>query len=483
MEQIDGFKYYEATPFQKGIYLKYLVAPNKINPLNITVNKKVKDIDLNIIKETLKSIVHRHEILRTSLIHEGGRLKQKVWTFNESLIDIEIIDLSNEIDGNEKLNEIMKLAKETLFSPIKAPWIKFKIIKQSDFEYNINLIIHHFISDAESMKIILNELLIIYKYLKQSQHVILASPYQFGEYVNECYEIFNSKKGLNHKSFWSSILKDIPTKNLSTMFSYNNICREKSYSKFIRNELLEEFGVLDNEIINRFMGNVSFIRPKKGNSIDLFISRRHVSMLTEFSSEAKVSVQITVIALFQLLIFKLTGEKESIIGINTNLRDKEKHKNTIGFLINTLLLRHQIKSNQNITDFLSDLNISYIKTLRHKNYTFDQALYDSDVSLEQVGSLFFNILKKDESVDEINHLDEIIHKSEKCNPYFDIDLHVFIYNNTIKINCQYKTEFFHSSSIEFILAEYLKLIDSIYNINGQLLNKLLKSSNVLNSNT
>ena len=456
----NQYTYHEATPYQKGEYLKHKYNKRELGANNISLSQKVNKLDITYFEKAYFFIINRHEIFRTSLILIKRKIYQKVWPFNESKYKIQYSDFSKLNDWETQLFEIERKANQIIFQPSLHPWINCNLIKLSASNYYFIITIPHIISDSESIKVLLEELSIAYQCIKHEQPVTLSFPYQFGEYTDTWVESIKSK-GDRHKKFWRKTFFELPQVNLSTKYSRVQIDRCNSYKTHIYKELEIEFGELSYEEKDSFLGNVSYLIPKDGYFIDFVIHSDNIEILKEICRITNVKMQLVIIASFILLNLKLTGENSALIGINTNLRDTDNLKDVMGCLINTVILKHTIEKNQMFIEFIENVNTTLIRALRHKIYNFDQALKDSDISIDQLGGLFLNIIAKDDINSNASQHSNFILSEEKCHPYFDLDLHIYIYNNLISFRCHYKNDLFQASTIEFIFSEYLKLITGL----------------------
>jgi hypothetical protein len=185
-----------------------------------------------------------------------------------------------------------------------------------------------------------------------------------------------------------------------------------------------------------------------------------MSLLTQFAKSISLSLPITIIGIFEILVFKLTGEKDVLLGINQNLRDSPRLDQVIGFLINTVIFRNEIDDRSSLINFFKSMSLQFIKMLRHKIYPFEKALYEADIPLHRVGKIFLNII--DESHKTYNYADVEGCFLEKIEyPFFDLDFHLLICNNIIRIECIYKSLLFNKLNIRYLSEQFLRVIDII----------------------
>ena len=394
MSDLNQCKYYAASIFQKGIYLKHLHSTKGVRPCNCHIERNFKHLDSQILQQAIDTIIDRHEVIRTTLVDIDGEIKQKVWPFSPAILKVEIIDLSRVKRQKNKLFDFIQAFLQSEFLPDQYPWLKVAVIKLSRSKYKLIMVMPHMITDNHSMDFLLNELKCLYKSYMLNKQISLSPIIQFGEYINSVESLLKSN-GEKHKQFWLNILKDIPEKNLSSHLSSGGKEKIRPYTPFINQELEEALGSLSAEAKKSFWGVVSCI-TKQGAAINIVLNSRHLRTLTKISKVTKTNLEMVIIATFKLLSIRLSGENETIFGLNTNLRDNEELNGTIGFMINTVLLRYKANPDHSFVDFIEDMKLSFFRTLRHKIYPFDMVLSKSDVSLDYVGNVFLNILNQNQ---------------------------------------------------------------------------------------
>jgi hypothetical protein len=456
----DNQRYYEVSQTQKAAFIGHLYAKTKkqIIPFNVSDSIKIKNLNLEILKKTFDILIQRHEIFRTTLLMVDGEVKQKVWDHDPSLFNIKIINLKKSKDKEKKLFKLKFDFSQMLFKCNQRPWLRVKLIM---FDENVSVLLivtPHMITDDSSMHFIKKEISLIYKTHLNGDSINTHKIIQYKDYIAEINEILRSDKGKKHRLFWKNILNELPNNNLTTLFSNNKSNKNISYKETIRKEINECCGTISTQMEYDFFGTVSFLKFEQGAGYYFIIDSQRLMILKGLSKESNVSMSHIIIATFHLLIYKLTGERDNIIGICSNLRDRKELNNIIGCLTNTVLFRYRIEGSIDLIDFIKTVYMSFIKTLRHQIYPFEKALYDSDVPLHRISNLFLNITGF-ENVINNNCNQESIHTDNTGNPYFDINCGISIYNNIVEINCGYKTSLFSKDTIEFIFSKYLELID------------------------
>ena len=108
------------------------------------------------------ALPERHESLRTVFITIDGEPKQKILPVEETDFTLEEIDLRNSGDNEITVRELANADADKPFNLSGWPLFRTRLIRLEDEKYVVLLNIHHIISDALSMMVILEEIITLY---------------------------------------------------------------------------------------------------------------------------------------------------------------------------------------------------------------------------------------------------------------------------------------------------------------------------------
>ena len=130
---------------------------------NIVGSTTQGKLHVETLERALREIVRRHESLRTTFAMDGTQPAQFV--HETSSIDLSLIDLTH-LPQDEREQEAQRLfTAETLrpFNLATGPLLRPTLLRLRDEDHIALLVMHHIISDAWSMNLMLNELTILYE--------------------------------------------------------------------------------------------------------------------------------------------------------------------------------------------------------------------------------------------------------------------------------------------------------------------------------
>jgi len=450
-----SIKYYPASQSQKIHFIRDFY---DLRTINSTLTLYIEVFNYSALKKTFEILIRRHAIFRTTLVRVNNEVKQRVWMYKRAHFIIDIIDIRTITVKEETINKVYQSSVTKRFKSDQFPWLDIKLVQVKENYSILITALPHMIVDAQSIEIIRHEICKIYTSLLTGEKLHLSTPFQYKDYITEADALLKTEKGERHRKYWIKLLKEPPLTNISTYVSEKNRTKSQPYKDSIREEMTKSFHSISEIAESDFIGNVSFINYSEGKAFQFYLDQRRFAIVKKLSKETQVGIPVVIIATFHILLFKLTGEKDVITGVNTTLRDNDNVNSIIGFLVNTILFRYKVEDSWSLIHYIRCLNIRFLESLTHRVYPHELALYDSDISLQQIGIFFLNIVKHENiTIGDIEP--ELVHLDYNTSPYFDIDCDIAIYENTAGIKLRYKTEIFNRSAIESIFLNYLKLVD------------------------
>jgi amino acid adenylation domain-containing protein/non-ribosomal peptide synthase protein (TIGR01720 family) len=332
------------------------------NAYNIPmVFKLAKDIKLGILENSIRSIVTRHEILRTVIKEDNeGRGYQLVIDDKEHPLEIKYITVRDKYSLDKSLikeaNYIYDLSKEY---PIKVFFYKLK------GEYYLSIVVHHIAFDGWSTDILLNELQTYYNYyLEQSKGSVsslnlLYLTIQYKDFALWQRSYLRGEKLEKQLNYWKSKLDGYETLNLTT-----NKVRPTQID---------------------YTGTDIFFELDRGTSI----------ALRELAKELKVSLYCILLTGYYLMLRAYSNQDDIVIGTTVANRHYNQVEGLIGFFVNSLALRVQIDSSLSIKEFIYRIWQEVISAQTYQDLPFEKLVEElkviKDTSRNPIFQIMFDI--------------------------------------------------------------------------------------------
>lgn len=408
-------EYYNVAPAQKRLYISQSKLKSS-TAFNMPFFFSLKgNLDIHFFEEKLNDLIERHEALRTSFLVVDDVIVQKV--HDNCKITIEIIDEHLSFD-----EAILKTVRP--FDLSNSPLIRSGILKKSSNEYFVIIDIHHIATDGLSNVIIAKELQDLFLGNK-----MLPIKYNYRDYS----DFFNKEK-----------------KNFSSALNF-----------------IERFNLKDIPVIDI---PADFTRPVKknytGNAIFRKIGKHKKQLIDQFIKRNNSNVFIFYISVFKILLAKLSGKSNIIIGFPAAGRMHPDVDNIIGFFINMLPFSSKISGNETYLKFHEELKEIYFRLLNYQHISLDDIVQQLNVSTPLNRHPVFDYV-----FDLQNNVAEYSNDLGQATiePYqpkiktskFDLLLAVREDKGEMILKAEYSDELFNEITIDQLLNEYTNIIDEI----------------------
>jgi amino acid adenylation domain-containing protein/FkbM family methyltransferase len=396
----------------------------KTTEYNISAAIKLKgNLNVQLLEASLQAIINRHETLKSVVQSNEGVpylsfLETKNWTLNTINEAYNCLDTKIE----ELVSQSFNLATDFK--------LKAYVIQQNKNENILVLVMHHIASDGWSESILVDELIVFYEAGLSNVKANLPSlPIQYSDYI--LWQQKNKIK-LDHQiTYWKENLKDITTLELSTDYE-----RPK-------------------------------IQSTNGNSLEVLISKEVLTNLKEVSIAKGVTLYMTLLAAYKVLLYKYTGQNDIAIGTPIAGRTNQELERLIGFFVNTLVIRSTVDPESNFNNFLKEVKNTALDAYKNQDAPFEKVVEavvkQRDLSRNPLFQVMFT-LQNTPDLKEIR-LGDL--EATFINPDFlqvQSDLHFLVEetsNGNLKLEIEYCSDIFERKSIENLATHYTQLLDEI----------------------
>jgi tyrocidine synthetase-3 len=415
IKNIEEKEYYPLSSAQKRIFFLQQTYHNSLRynmPEVLMVNRYISKVELGLV---VQQIVDSHESFRTSF---ELREDQPVQRIKKSVkVDIEF----NDIDSFNIEDIHLKFVRP--FELSRTPLLRVGVFYKDQNSTYIITDIHHIISDGISRTILKKE----FQDLLDGKEL--------------------TKKRIRYKDY------------LTWQFAETQNQDKQKLKDFWLNEFSGEIPVLDLP--------TDFNRPavfqNEGASISFFINESDTRGLRNITSTSQGTLFMTLLSIYTILMSKLSGQEDIIIGTPTSGRPHVDLHNIIGIFVNTLALRNFPKGEKRFIDFLEEVKAKTLASFENENFQFEELVEllkpRRDTSRNPLFDVTFTMQNQIEKSDiKVSNSDELT-KAKRGSTKFDISLTSVEFESCIYCNVGYSTKIFHEDTIiRFI--QYFKSIVS-----------------------
>ncbi|MEJ2422948.1 MAG: amino acid adenylation domain-containing protein [Candidatus Thiodiazotropha sp.] len=291
-------------------------------------------LDRGVLQRALQRIVERHEILRTRFVWLGGEGAQIVRDGAEPRFEY------HELDGEREARRLSARHAGASFDLTLDPPLRVLLIRLREEEHVLQVVLQHIASDGWSVGRFLDELSQLYQaFLNDQADPLPTLPIQYGDYAVWQRERLSPAVMEAESRFWREQLKGVP----------------------VRLEL-------------------PWDRPRpvqqcyEGASLSVRLEEGLSERLRALCRRQGVTLYMALLASWGALLGRLSGQDEVVIGSPVAGRNQEEVEPLIGFFVNTLAMRIDLKGEPDVTQLLLRVKEAVLSAQAHQDLPFDQVV-------------------------------------------------------------------------------------------------------------
>jgi amino acid adenylation domain-containing protein len=295
-------------------------------------------LDPPALERALREIVARHEVLRTTFDVREGQLMQVV-SPEPRRLELPVVELDARTP--QEVEAVAgRMATEEASHPFdlaRGPLLRARLLRFGEDEHVLLLTMHHIVSDGWSVTIIFNELSELYAAFSRGQESPLAAlPIQYADYAVWQRERLRSDVLEGQLKYWRGQLGGEPLPALKIG------SRRAARASYRGGQEVVELG----------------------EGLRRALQRR--------CKEQRVTLYMLLLAAFDVLLYRYTGEKDVVVGTPIANRLSRKAEGLIGFFVNTLVLRVKVEGRESFAELLSRVRSVALDAYDHQEMPFEK---------------------------------------------------------------------------------------------------------------
>jgi len=317
---------------QQALWFLYQSAPESA-AYNFALTTRIRSsVDIPALQRTFQSLIDRHSSLRTTFKTINANPVQEVHKYQE--VCFEQTDASTWTW--DELNKQVVKAYQCPFDLEQGPVFRVNLFTRSAQEHILLLTIHHIVFDGWSLWIFLDELRVLYPAEKSGTQVFLPSlNLTYADYVRKQTEMLTGPVGEKLWAYWQQQLsEELPVLNLPTDYPRPPV------------------------------------QTHQGDSHHFKLTEELTKGLKEMAQAKGITLYMLLLATFQVLLHRYTGQEDILVGSLTTGRNQTEFARVMGYFVNPIVLREDLSGNPTFEAFLSRVRQTVLAALEHQDYPF-----------------------------------------------------------------------------------------------------------------
>jgi amino acid adenylation domain-containing protein len=417
-------------------------------------------LQIHMLEQALNMIVERHEILRTNVVsdwsagilaavreHPARNSQINNLRYNSVIngsgpvqvialsmrVPFEVLDLRH-LSASQFETEIQRLVRsdsESQFDLSAGPLVRLKVLKAGDDEHVLLVTVHHLVCDGWSVGVLLQELVTLYRDACAGRSPSLPElRIQYADYAIWQRERLQGPWFDRQLDYWRKQMAGAaPVLDLPTDYA-----RPERYSL-------------------------------KGAQESVLLPVDLSQAIGRLSREEGATLFMTLLAAFQTLLFRYSGQEDIVVGSPVAGRSMLETEELIGSFVNTLALRADLSGKPSFREFLGRVRTVTLAAFSNQDVPFEKLVEELNPERKSNRTPLFQVMFALQNTPvgdmAIEGLTLTPLKVPDNKAKFDLTLEAEEEADGLRLCFEYNSELFRPETISRMLGHFRNLLEAI----------------------
>ncbi|MEW2384378.1 amino acid adenylation domain-containing protein [Micromonospora sp. NPDC047707] len=387
------------------------------------------DLRADALRDAFAGLWARHEGLRTVFPSVDGEPVQEILPVQA--VAYAEVDVSGDPDPERRLDALFTAEARTAFDLARGPLLRGTLVRLRPDSHVLLVTLHHTVSDGWSLGIVLDDLVTLYRAYAQGQPSPLPElPYTYVDYTLWQRSWLTGAELDAQLDWWKRQLADVPTLDLPT---------------------------------DRPRPPVQTFR---GARHDVRWSADLSRGVAELARREGVSLFMALLAGFDVLMARLSGQRDVTVGTPIANRTSTELENLVGFFANTLALRVDLSGDPTFTEVLRRVREAAHGAYAHQDVPFEMVVDAVAPTRSLSHSPLFQVRFALQNApggmpDPGPGLTLTSIDNEQCTARFDLLVDLWETGDGIEGHAEYSTDLFDAGTVAAMMSRLEALLERL----------------------
>jgi amino acid adenylation domain-containing protein len=295
-------------------------------------------LDLTALADAFTELVRRHESLRTTFPSADGEPVQRI--ADPGPVTFRIVELEHEPAAarDARVEQVVREEAERPFDLARGPLFRPTLLRLNPDEHDLLVAVHHIVADGWSLGILASELGVLYEaFLAGRPSPLPKLPIQYADFALWQRQWLTGDVLAAQRHYWRERLGGRPAP------------------------------------LQLPADNPRSSRPSPaGASHDFVLPHPLAHGLRELSRREGVTLFMTLLAAFKVLLARYCGEEDIVVGTAVANRNRVELEPVIGLFVNTLALRTDLTGDLTFRELLARVRETCLGAYAHPDMPFEK---------------------------------------------------------------------------------------------------------------
>lgn len=428
--QAEQAEFYPMSHAQQRLFLLHRLEPdNRSYNMPVAV-ELMGSLDPEVFQKAIRSLQERHEGLRTTFTVHAGKPVQRV---AESLpLDCPLIDLSDrdETAQQQYMEKIEREEAETYFDLTEGPLFRIRLCKLAKDRHVLWMNMYHIISDYWSWQVLIRDFAALYHAFHQGKTPSLPPlTVQYKDYASWQNDRLERGELAEAESYWlEQFSGELPVLDLPTDHPRPPI--------------------------------QTFTAAKA----TVALGPDRLKRMKALAQEQEATLFMTLLSAVGAFLSRMSGQQDLVIGTPEAGRNQAELEDLIGFFVNTLPLRLNLRAEQTFIELLQHCKRIALDAYTHHEYPFDRLVEkvkpERDLSRSPIFSVMFQL---DQPTIELPPSDLNLRPLPTGTHMTNFDLTIVGVETEsgLDIQFKYRSDLYEEETVNRWLEQFVVMVDGI----------------------
>ena len=404
--------FYPTSPAQERMYYSHLLRPDSLERNIHDAIELGEGVDVAQLAHAFNALVNRHSVLRTYFELASEGVVQKIAPSVDFALEPIVCSAQEEL--SEAFRRFI-----TPFDLSQAPLIRGAIVHGLDRNY-LFIDIHHIVCDGTSINLLLSDLRDLYE--GRTLASVERDYTDFAVWVREKMDAQDI-----HKDFWVKKLSGLTRLNLP-------IAQDR------RNELASAW-----------------------SATTFRVEEEQYHEVKAFTEEAEVSDFMFFLAVYYIVLHKVTGDEDIVVGSDAQGRFSKQLQEVVGTFTNILPLRMPVDTHQPFAEFLAEVKECVLAAVEHQDYPYDQMVSIISAENEPLVDVHFAFSNAVNSTQELEDLQfKSVDLLKRTTGEYELQIEVFEEKDSrFHVSLIYNTALYDEYTMDVFEDMYQRILRAV----------------------
>ncbi|MBI0376336.1 AMP-binding protein, partial [Streptomyces albiflaviniger] len=411
-------------------------------------------LDLDALRRALRMLVGRHETLRTAFVERDGVPYQVIDAADgpgaRRAAGLTRVDLTplEPAEREESVRGLVAAEAQTPFRLGDGALMRVVVARLADDEHVLVVTMHHIVSDAWSVGVLVDEIGRLYRECVTGAPAGLPPlDVQYADFAVWQRAWMTGPVQENQLAYWKRALEGAP----SVLRLPTDHPRPT-------------------------------VQSERGETVEFALPDALVAALEELGREQGVTLFMTLLGAFQVLLARYSGQDDVVVGVPTANRTRAEIDPLVGFFVNTLPIRVGCPSELSFRELLDRVREAALGAFAHQDLPFETLVEtlapERDLSHNPLVQVTFQLLDAPDEKLVLHGTDCASLGFSGVTSRFDLSLDIVSGRDGKRCVLTYCPDLFDRPRMDVLVGHYLTLLGAAADDPGRRLGDLPLSDDV-----